>query len=471
VSHAGLDELREWDDRIVELVDAFGLECYAQEFEICDHNDMLGYMAYSGMPSQYPHWSFGKSFEKQKTLYDHGVSGLPYEMVINSDPSLAYLMRDNSLGLNILTMAHVYGHNDFFRNNSTFGDTEPQHTVARFKSHAERIRSYVEDPAAGPTAVEATLDAAHALAFNCRRNMSIRKTTRSEQLQRAIDIATPPADRNASIHAPRCKEDPDLSRIPLEPEPDLLLFIRDYNPYLAEWQKDILTIVHEQAHYFIPQMETKIMNEGWASYWHYQIMSELGLPEDLRLEFMINHNQVIRPHPGGINPYHVGFRIWQAIYEREEGDGPIDHRRRNAGHQSLFTARETDRDSSFLRRFLDRDLVRDLGLFEFAEKGRDTVVTRVADEQGWESVRDSLVASVGTGSLPVIEITDADFQGSRQLQLVHRYQGQELELPHARATMELLRTLWGRDVLLDTVLNQKPARLHCSEDGFSAEST
>ena len=115
-----VNELQRWDERIRELVERFGLKCYPQEFEVCDHNEMLGYMAFSGMPSRYAHWSFGKSYERQKTLYDYGVSGLPYEMVINSNPCLAYLMRDNSLLLQVLTMAHVYGHNDFFANNFTF---------------------------------------------------------------------------------------------------------------------------------------------------------------------------------------------------------------------------------------------------------------------------------------------------------------------------------------------------------------
>src|SRR5512134_2683474 len=141
-----LEQLQHWDERIAELASAYGLEYYPQEFEICDHHEMLGYMAYSGMPSHYPHWSYGKSFEKLKTLYDYGVSGLPYEMVINSNPALAYLMRDNSLLLQILTIAHVYGHNDFFKNNFTFRSTRPEFTLGTFKAHADRVRSYVSDP-------------------------------------------------------------------------------------------------------------------------------------------------------------------------------------------------------------------------------------------------------------------------------------------------------------------------------------
>src|SRR3954467_8024543 len=138
-----ITDLERWDERIREKADQFGLDVYPQEFEICDHNDMLGYMAYSGMPSHYPHWSYGKSYEKLKTLYDYGVSGLPYEMVINSNPALAYLMRDNSLLLQILTMAHVYGHNDFFANNFTFtSGVDARYTLEMFKNHGNRIGTY-----------------------------------------------------------------------------------------------------------------------------------------------------------------------------------------------------------------------------------------------------------------------------------------------------------------------------------------
>src|SRR5712671_5694155 len=158
-----ISELVEWDNRIREKAAEFGLDWFPQEFEICDHSGMLGYMAYSGMPSHYPHWSFGKAYEKLKTLYDYGVSGLPYEMVINSSPALAYLMRDNSLCLQILTIAHVYGHNDFFKNNFTFKTTRAEFTTSTFKAHGHRIRRYIEDPSIGLERVETILDAAHAV--------------------------------------------------------------------------------------------------------------------------------------------------------------------------------------------------------------------------------------------------------------------------------------------------------------------
>src|SRR5689334_4233710 len=197
-----LQDLVEWDARIRDKVAEFGLDCFTQEFELCDHFGMLGYMAYSGMPSHYPHWSYGKSYEKLKTLYDHGVSGLPYEMVINSSPALAYLMRDNSLLLQILTIAHVYGHNDFFKNNFTFRTTRAEFTITTFKAHATRVRRYADMPSIGTERVENILDAAHALSLQCRRNLSIKKLSEQEERERIIDAARPPADPFAKIHRP-----------------------------------------------------------------------------------------------------------------------------------------------------------------------------------------------------------------------------------------------------------------------------
>ncbi len=459
-----LRDLESWDARIRERVEAFGLDCFAQEFELCDQEAMLGYMAYHGMPAHYPHWSYGKAFEQIKTMYDYGVQGLPYEMVINSDPCLAYLMRDNSLCLQVLTIAHVYGHNDFFKNNFTFRTaTDPRQTLASFKARADRVRRYIEDPSIGAEAVERLLDAAHALAFNRRRNIAIRKASEEEQRRTAIERARPRPDPFAHLHPPTRPEEPQLDRIPLEPEEDILLFIRDHNRHLAEWQRDILTIVDEEARYFIPQMETKIMNEGWASFWHHRIMHALDLPEPLHLEFLVRHNQVICPHPGGLNPYHIGFLVWRDIERRFGGEGSAEAR------EKLFAVRESERDVSFLRRFLTLDLMRELDLFTYRPRGEHLVVTKVSDEENWQEVKAALLRQVGTGTLPVIRILDADYHGRRALYLRHEHDGRDLEMTHAEKTMGYLRELWGQDVHLETRLRDKRALLSMTESGFDAK--
>ncbi|RMF22130.1 MAG: stage V sporulation protein R, partial [Deltaproteobacteria bacterium] len=348
----------------------------------------------------------------------------------------------------------------------TFSSTRPEFTIGMFKSHAERVRAYIEDPSIGLRRVESVLDAAHALSLQCRRNLAVRRLDRKAQEERALRAAQPPPDPYRTIHPKREYEEPDLRRVPLEPDEDVLLFIRDHNPFLAPWERDLLTIVHEEAQYFIPQIETKIMNEGWASFWHYQIMNALELPEDMRLEFLVHHHRVLQPHPGGLNPYHLGFTIWKHIYESHGGEGG-DLRRPSAGRDALFAVRESERDRSFLRRFLSEQLIRELGLFEYAEKNRDIVVTEVADDEGWEKIRDSLLRSVGMAAVPVIKVLDSDFEGSRALLLGHEYDGRELDLEHAEKTLGFTYRLWGRPVLLDTVIEGTPCYLVFNDEGLS----
>lgn len=474
-----IELLQEWDQRIRAEVERFGLHCYPQEFEICDHHEMIGYMAYSGMPAHYSHWSFGKQFEKQKTLYDYGVSGLPYEMVINSNPCLAYLMRDNSLLLQILTMAHVYGHNDFFANNFTFKSAhDARYTLEMFKIHASRIDSYLEDPSIGLEQVENVLDAAHSIALQCSKNLAITRLGQEELRLREWERAQDPPDPFWEIHPKRQYQPPELNRLPLEPVEDLLQFIAQYNPYLPEWKRDILQIVAAETRYFIPQMETKIMNEGWASFWHHRILEALQLPTDLHLEFLVRHSQVLRPTPGGINPYHLGYLIWHDIEKRwNEGktgrvfssDPCWDSEAAGCGDISpgiakCFEVRESDRDSSFLRRFLTIDLMRELDLFQHEKRGKERVVTKVSDDENWQEIKETLIRNAGAGSIPVIKVVDADFERKRILYLKHFHDGRDLMLDYAERTLSHVQTLWEREVVLETVVNSKQTLLRL-EDG------
>jgi len=466
-----IGDLEYWDARIHEKVQEFGLSCFQQEFEVCDHEQMLGYMAYHGMPAHYPHWSYGKSYEKLKTLYSYGVSGLPYEMVINAAPSLAYLMRDNSLCMQILTMAHVHGHNDFFKNNFMFRNTRPELAIAHFKLRADRVRDYIEDPSIGQQKVEEILNVAHALSLQCRRDTAIRKLSHHEQQERALADAIPPRDPYAGIHKPRDYHAPDVNKLPLEPEEDILLFIADNQPYLSEWQKDLLHIVHDEAQYFIPQIETKIMNEGWASYWHHEIMNSLDLPEDLHLEFLVHHNQVVRPHPGGVNPYHLGFRLWEDIrrrYDKPTPDEIAKHGQPDVdGHNKIFEVRETDRDISFLRRFLTEELMRELDLFEYRREQHQMVISQVSDADHWETVRDSLLRNVGMATVPIIRIIDADYHHNRVLLLRHEHDGRDLQREYLEKTLGYMHQLWGRQVLLETSVSGKVLTFSYDNGGFS----
>jgi stage V sporulation protein R len=481
---ADIDCLKDWDDKILEFVKLYGLNCYPQEFEVCDHNEMIGYMAYSGMPSRYSHWSYGKSFEKQKTMYDYGASGLPYEMVINSNPCLAYLMRDNTLLLQILTIAHVYGHNDFFANNFTFTSSiDAQYTLEMFKNHANRVDRYTEDPSIGLDHVESILDHAHALSFQRARNLAITRLNPNEQVERKWQSSQPPEDPYWEIHPEKKFTSPDLSKFPIESEENIIEFIAKYSPYLSDWERDLLLIVDKEAQYFIPQMETKIMNEGWASYWHYKILNELKLESGLHMEFLVRHNQVLRPTPGGLNPYHLGFVIWHDIERRwnagETGrefsdDKPkIDlstiNENDTPGRKKIFEVRESDRDQSFLRRFLTVDIMRDLELFQHEKRGKDRIITKVSDEENWQGVKDTLIANVGMGSIPVIKIEDADFGKNRTLYLKHYHDGRDLLLEYAEQSLRHMGKLWRREVVLETSINGKESLIKMIDGNLKIE--
>ncbi|NDC37802.1 MAG: SpoVR family protein [Proteobacteria bacterium] len=479
-----LDELLEWDKKIRELVIRYGLKTYIQEFEICDHNEMIGYMAFSGMPARYSHWSFGKAYERSKTLYDYGVSGLPYEMVINSDPCVAYLMRDNTLLLQILTIAHVYGHNDFFKNNFTFrSGIDAKYSLEMVKNHANRVNSYMEDPSIGLENVEDAIDHAHALNFQCRRNLATPKLTQEQLRVRRWESAQTTEDPWATIHPKKEYTPPEMNKIPLEPEEDILSFIAEYNPYLPEWKRDILRLVEKESKYFVPQMETKIMNEGWASYWHYKLMNELAVDQGLHLEFIVRHNQVLRPTPGGLNPYHLGFVLWNDI-ERRWNSGETGREWSNdtpkvdistldendtPGRQKIFEVRESDRDASFLRRFLTVDIMRELELFQHEKRGKERVITKISDDDNWQQVKDTLVANVGMGSIPMIKVEDADFGRNRTLYLKHYHDGRDLQLEYAEHTLKHVKALWEREVVLETIVNGKKSLLKLSGDSLKVE--
>jgi len=414
-----LRELELWNKKIETLVKASGLDCYEQHFEICSYEDMLCYEAYVGMPSHYPHWSFGKSYERQKTFYQHNLSGLPYEMVINSDPCIAYLMKDNTLLLQILTMAHVYGHNDFFKNNRLFRrDTRADLTVENFKAHADRVRGYIQTPGIGAQKVERILDAAHGLRFQTARNGTGRLPGRSE-------LTAADGEAIAGRH-----------------QQDLLLFLAERGK-LTDWERDLVNIVRDETLYFIPQMETKIMNEGWASYWHYKLLKQLDIGQGLYLEFLQRHNLVIRPYPGRLNPYFVGFKMFEYLDKKH-------------GLEFIMEVRAAERDQSFLRRYLSQELCDELHLFAYAAEGEEVVVTEVSDDQGWKAVRDSLANSTGIAAIPAI--VPAAVEGGKLI-LQHVFDGRELELNYAKETLKYIASLWGGPVELFTKLDNKEITL------------
>lgn len=431
-----IDDLKIWNEKIEKKVKEYGLDCYTQEFEMIGFNDMIGYESYVGMPSRYPHWSFGKSYEKNKMLYSLNLTGLPYEMVINSDPCLAYLMKDNTLLLQILTMAHVYGHNDFFKNNRLFKQgTRAKYTLEMFNLDSKIIRSYIDDPSIGYEKVERILDAAHAIKYQVGRTIGIKELSENERKENIIKDYESKKENRSFLDYNKEIDLPNLDKIPLEPVDDIMGFIIEYGS-LEEWEKTILRIVKREAEYFLPQIETKIMNEGWASYTHYNILKQLDLPQELHLEFIKRHNDVIAPIVGGLNPYYIGFKMFEDIEKKY-------------GKEKIFEVREVERDSSFLRRYLTRELCEKLNLFEYNQRTFDTIIEEISDEDGWKSIRDTLSYTCGIGGIPYVRVADLN-KNDRILTLENVYDGRTLDLSYAKATLKYIQELWGNEVKLVT---------------------
>jgi len=425
--------LEEWDVKITKLAKEKGLDWFPIIYETCDYYQMIGHMSYHGLPSHYGHWSYGKAFERTHQLYQAGMEGLPYELIINSNPSIAYLMKENPMYLQLLIMCHCTGHSDFFKHNRTFQHTRPETTCSRFRNAKKRIQGYIEDPSIGVESVEKILDAAHAIKYQMDRNLAL-KLSHSELKEEYT--------RRIKNDESGAYEDFAIEKIPLEPDYDVLGFVIEHSKNLKPWQIDLIDVVRRESLYFMPQIKTKIMNEGWASFWHYRLMHELDLPQEYHIPFLKSHNQVIRPHIGALNPYHVGFYMFQKIEERY-------------GIERCFLAREICHDESFLREYLTEEDCRELNLFSYSKKRKDIfTIDEISDEDGWKKIRDDLIKNVGAGTIPKIYVES--IEDGNVLVLQHEHDGRDLELNYADEVVKHVSTLWGDVVKLLTVVEEEP---------------
>ena len=426
-----LSDLEEWDERVLKIAKPHGLDPFPIDYEVIDYQEMIGAMVHHGMPSMYSHWSFGKSFEQTMNRYNVGTEGLPYELIINSDPSIAYLMRDNPLYLQVLIMAHCIGHSDFFKNNRMFKNTRPVSVIQRLRAAKKRIQSYVENQHIGIDNVERTLDACQALQFQTTKYGQTRRTHK-EMYAEYVELV------NNDKEGYYKKLNMDL--YPLEPDYDLLGFIEE-NADIPDWKRDIIHVCRDEGQYFWPQIQTKVINEGWASFWHYNLCHELDLPGELHLPIIKMHNAVVRPHIGSINPYHLGFHLFQKIKERH-------------GIEECFLAREVCYDASFLRQYLTEEDCIELNLFSYSSKNKlGVTVDEVSDEKGWKEVKEDLISQIAGGSIPVVFVDELKKDGL--LVIRHEHDGRDLELKHANEVVDHIKYLWGDAVKFYTIIEEE----------------
>ena len=456
-------ELEESIEEIWEIALRLGLDPFPTHFEVVPASIMYEFGAY-GLPGRFSHWTHGKAYQRMKMMYDYGLSRI-YELVVNTNPSYAFLMDSNSVLQNKLVAAHVLAHSDFFKNNAYFRNTSRQ-MIEGASINAERIRKYEFQH--GRLEVEKFLDKVLSVEEHVDPNPELR---RKEWDQEAIEE---PRRRHETAYddlfrldnsgdGEVAEDQPKRKKSPPEPEKDLLLYIAKQSRYLEDWQRDVIHMVRAEQLYFVPQMQTKIMNEGWASYWHREIMRELDLTEEEYVQFANMNASVLAPSAQQINPYYVGLKIFESIKKR--WDSPSEQEKRELGRipdqglAKMFEARELDNDVSFLRNYLTKELVDELDLYIYKREGDQLVIV----EKDWEKIRDMLVASLTNFGVPYIVVEDGDYRRNGELYLKHMYEGQEIDIKYAERTLEAIFGLWSRPVHLETVLDER--KLLLSYDG------
>ncbi len=415
-----------------------------------------------------------------KTQYDYNLSRI-YELVINSDPCYAFLLEGNTLIQNKLVVAHVLAHSDFFKNNAYFRKTS-RGMVESMAGAANRFREY--EFKYDKQKVEAFLDSVISIQEHVNPYRYIKEAgaslndtdkgpcaggcggicgcgekgghgreadSRGKRKETSYDDLWD-LDKKEDCGCPK-EEKP--KKIPARPEKDLLLFIMQYARDLEDWQRDVISVIRDEMLYFWPQMETKIMNEGWATYWHLRIMREIDLDEDETIEFSRMHAGVVQPSKLRLNPYLLGLRVFEDIEKR--WDSPGDEERKkygrpgNEGRRKIFEVRETENDISFLRNYLTRELIEEMDLYLFKKVGYDWKIT----DKDWEAVRDGIVAGLTNCGYPYIVVEDGDFNKRGEIYLKHLYEGVELDVFYLERTLPHVYRLWGRPVHLETVLDNK----------------
>ncbi|NRF36535.1 SpoVR family protein [Bacillus velezensis] len=439
-------------EEITDIAKGFGLDFYPMRYEICPAEIIYTFGAY-GMPMRFSHWSFGKQFHKMKLHYDLGLSKI-YELVINSNPCYAFLLDSNSLIQNKLIVAHVLAHCDFFKHNCRFQNTN-RDMVESMAAAAERIKHY--ERMHGIKEVESFLDAILAIQEHIDPSLVRPKLLWSvdDEEEDEEETAPSPYDDLWGMDKPKqVKKKKGKKPFPPRPEKDILLFIEEHSRELEPWQRDILTMMREEMLYFWPQLETKIMNEGWASYWHQRIIRELDLTSDEAIEFAKLNAGVVQPSKTGINPYYLGLKIFEDIEERY--DNPTDEMKKTgvkpgSGREKMFEVREIESDISFIRNYLTKDLVMREDLYLFQKQGRDY---KVIDKE-WKAVRDQLVNMRVNGGFPYLTVNDGDYLKNNELYIKHWYEGIELDLKYLEKVLPYLYQLWGRSVHIESVLEDR----------------
>jgi len=480
------DLIDEYDQAIGDLAREMGLDTYPNQIEIISSEQMMDAYSSSGMPLFYNHWSYGKHFLGIESNYSRGQMGLAYEIVINSNPCIAYLMEENTMTMQALVIAHAcYGHNSFFKGNYLFRTWTEADSIIDYLLFARNYITKCEERH-GVDAVEKILDSCHALMnYGVDRykrpypisaeEERLRQNEREEILQRQVNDLwrTIPINKTSETVA-------EESRFPEEPQENLLYFIEKNAPLLEPWQREIVRIVRKIGQYFYPQRQTQVMNEGWACFWHYTLLNELynrgQVTDGFMLEFIQSHSSVIfqpdfdSPYYSGINPYTLGYAMMTDL--RRICENPTKEDKRwfpdiagSPWQETLQFAMQNFKDESFIQQFLSPKVIRDLKLFCALDDDaqQEIEIAAIHDDQGYRTIREQLARQYNLGDRePNIQITNIDVRGDRSMYLQHTQHNRKPLNEDTTEVLKHLHRLWGFDIHLNSVRdNEIQTSFHC----------
>ena len=470
-------DIAQLQPRIEKIAAEYGLDFFPVIFELVDYDTVSQLAAYGGFPVRYPHWRFGMEYDQLSKGYRYGLQKI-YEMVINTNPCYAYLMKSNPMVDQKLVMAHVYAHCDFFKNNFYFSHTNRK-MIDEMANHAIRIRRYIDQ--FGIEAVENFIDVCLSLenlidyhspyikrqdgkadGMNAPVAPKVKRLRSKRYMEKYIN---PPEFIEAQRKDIEEQQDERIT-LPGAPQRDVLLFLMEHAP-LANWQHDVLGIIREEAYYFAPQGMTKIMNEGWATYWHSTMMTQKILEPSEVIDYAEHHSGTIANHPGRLNPYRIGVLLFQDIEDRwnkgkfgreyEACDNYAEKRRWDQqlglGRQKIFEVRKLYNDVTFIDTFLSEEFCREQKLFSFAYNKSNKRYE--IESREFQMIKARLLQSLTNLGQPIIKVIEANYENRGELLLLHQYENVELDKQFATDTLSNLHTLWKRPVHIQTKLDDK----------------
>jgi stage V sporulation protein R len=471
-------ELHDLQLRIEGWARGYGLDFFETRFEVVDYDRINELAAFGGFPTRYPHWRFGMEYEQLARSSEYGLSKI-YEMVINTDPAWAYLLEGNHMTEQKLVMAHVYAHVDFFKNNYYFSVTN-RRMVDAMANHATRVRRLIDD--LGLERVEGFIDTCLALdnLIDYQAPYIQRPAARTEMPEglpeRMVEVPRLPARpyMDSFINPPEIMEqerqrlvreaEARRQRFPEHPQADVLGFLLDHAP-LEAWEHELLAIVRAEALYFAPQGMTKIMNEGWATYWHSRIMTEKALEASEIIDYADACSKVLATSPRQLNPYKLGVELFRDIQERWdrgmfgaewESCDRMDvretwDRQTGQGMEKIFQVRRIYNDITFLDEFLTPDFIERQQLYTFGYDPKQRQWTIRSKE--FDDIKKRLLNQLTNFGQPWIAVRDANFRNRGELLLHHRFLGEPLRRDYATEVLSRLQRVWKRPVHVETLVD------------------